>query len=251
MKNNLQTSVIDKDRLANGEAVFHVHQVSKVYQMGDVQVHALRSVDLDLYEGELVVLLGASGSGKSTLLNIIGGLDIPTTGEVTYRDHILTGADDSELTRFRREHVGFVFQFYNLIPSLTALENVELITEIAENPISAVEALKMVGLEERMHHFPSQLSGGEQQRVAIARAVAKRPEVLLCDEPTGALDYKTGKIVLEVLENVNRNLGTTVAVITHNASIAAMADRVIHITGGQITSIDVNKVKASPADLVW
>jgi putative ABC transport system ATP-binding protein len=219
--------------------------------MGDIEVHALRSVDLDLYKGELVVLLGASGSGKSTLLNIIGGLDVPTEGTVVYRNHVLTSADDAELTRFRREHVGFVFQFYNLIPSLTALENVELITEIAEDPLPARKALEMVGLVERLEHFPAQLSGGEQQRVAIARAIAKQPDVLLCDEPTGALDIKTGKIVLEVLERVNRDLGTTTAVITHNAAIAAMADRVIHIGSGRITSIERNEVKARPEDLVW
>ncbi|MGZ8711117.1 MAG: ABC transporter ATP-binding protein, partial [Thermoanaerobaculia bacterium] len=182
--------------------------------MGDVEVHALRGIDLDLFEGELVVLLGPSGSGKSTLLNILGGLDAPTAGNVRFRDHELTGADERELTRFRREHVGFVFQFYNLIPSLTALENVEIVTEIAEKPMHAADALALVGLTERADHFPAQLSGGEQQRVAIARAVAKRPDVLLCDEPTGALDYATGKLVLKVLQEVNRELGTTTAVIT-------------------------------------
>lgn len=233
------------------EAVFRVRNVSKIYQMGEVQVHALRSIDLKLYKGELAVLLGASGSGKSTLLNIIGGLDTPTTGEVIFLDHNLTEADDAGLTEYRRDHVGFIFQFYNLIPSLTALENVELITEIAADPMSAEEALGMVGLKERMNHFPAQLSGGEQQRVAIARAIAKRPEVLLCDEPTGALDFKTGKIVLEVIEHINQKLGTTTAVITHNASIAKMADRVIHIGSGQITSIKENKIKAKPADLIW
>ncbi len=233
------------------EAVFQVRGVSKIYRMGEVEVRALDLVDLDLFKGEFAVLLGASGSGKSTLLNIIGGLDVPTEGTVVYRDHVLTTADDAELTRFRREHVGFVFQFYNLIPSLTALENVQLITEIAENPIPARDALSMVGLEERLDHFPAQLSGGEQQRVAIARAIAKQPDVLLCDEPTGALDYKTGKIVLEVIERVNRDLGTTTAVITHNAAIAAMADRVIHIGSGRITSIERNDVKARPDELVW
>jgi putative ABC transport system ATP-binding protein len=233
------------------QAIFIVRGVSKVYQMGEVEVHALRAVDLDLYEGELAVLLGASGSGKSTLLNIIGGLDLPTAGEVIFRDHNLTKADDAALTEFRRDHVGFVFQFYNLIPSLTALENVQLITEIAAHPMKAEDALAMVGLKERLHHFPAQLSGGEQQRVAIARAVAKQPDVLLCDEPTGALDYKTGKIVLEVIERVNRELGTTTAVITHNAPIARMADRVIHIGSGRIVSIERNEKKASPADLVW
>lgn len=233
------------------EAIFKVRGVSKIYQMGEVEVHALRAVDLDLYEGELTVLLGASGSGKSTLLNIIGGLDVPTSGEVIFRDHNLTKADDAALTEYRRDHVGFVFQFYNLIPSLTALENVQLITEIAAHPMRAEDALEMVGLKERLNHFPAQLSGGEQQRVAIARAVAKQPDVLLCDEPTGALDYKTGKIVLEVIEKVNRELGTTTAVITHNAPIARMADRVIHIGSGQIVSIELNQKKARPSDLVW
>jgi putative ABC transport system ATP-binding protein len=233
------------------DAVFKVHHVSKIYRMGEVEVHALKNVDLELFRGELAVLLGASGSGKSTLLNIIGGLDVPTSGEVIFCDHNLTEADDAGLTEYRRDHVGFVFQFYNLIPSLTALENVELITEIAADPMNAVEALALVGLRERLNHFPAQLSGGEQQRVAIARAIAKRPEVLLCDEPTGALDYKTGKIVLEVIQRVNRELGTTTAVITHNAAIARMADRVIHIGSGQITLVERNKLKADPADLEW
>ena len=231
--------------------VFRIRGVSKVYQMGDVEVHALRAVDLDLYSGELAVLLGPSGSGKSTLLNIIGGLDTPTAGEVIYADHDLTRATDRQLTEYRRDHVGFVFQFYNLIPSLTALENVQLITEIASNPMKAEDALEIVGLEDRNNHFPAQLSGGEQQRVAIARAIAKQPDVLLCDEPTGALDFQTGKIVLEALELVNRRLGTTTAVITHNVSIGRMADRVIHIGSGQILTIDRNAVKARPADLLW
>jgi putative ABC transport system ATP-binding protein len=233
------------------EAVFHVHKVSKIYHMGEVEVHALRCVDLDLYAGEFVVLLGASGSGKSTLLNILGGLDLPTSGEVYYLDHNLTAASAEELTRFRREHVGFVFQFYNLIPSLTALENVALVTEIAEHPLDPVEALQLVDLGNRLHHFPSQLSGGEQQRVAIARAVAKRPDVLLCDEPTGALDFATGERVLEVLERVNRELGTITVIITHNAAIAAMADRVIRISSGEIIEIRRNQTKARPADLAW
>ena len=207
--------------------VFRARGITKIYQMGEVQVRALHSVDLDLFEGELAVILGASGSGKSTLLNILGGLDVPTAGEVVYRNHDLTVDDDAALTSYRREHVGFVFQFYNLIPSLTALENVSLV------------------------HFPARLSGGEQQRVAIARAIAKRPEVLLCDEPTGALDYSTGKIVLEVIERVNKELGTTTAVITHNAAIAAMADRVIHMRSGEISEIDVNETKVSPAELTW
>lgn len=232
-------------------AVFQAVGLSKVYHMGEVEVHALRSVDLELYEGEFVVLLGPSGSGKSTILNILGGLDTPSSGRVIFRDHDLVAADERELTRFRREHVGFVFQFYNLIPSLTALENVELITEISDNPMPAEEALKLVGLGERLHHFPAQLSGGEQQRVAIARAIAKRPDVLLCDEPTGALDFNTGKLVLEVLEHVNQNLGTTTAVITHNAAIAAMADRVIRLGSGQIVEIHRNATKARPGDLQW
>jgi putative ABC transport system ATP-binding protein len=233
------------------EAVFQVHSVSKLYRMGEVEVHALRSVDLDLYSGEFVVLLGPSGSGKSTLLNILGGLDTPTSGEVRYLDHNLTAAGDKALTRFRREHVGFVFQFYNLIPSLTALENVALVTDIAEHPLDPAEALKLVSLGDRMNHFPSQLSGGEQQRVAIARAIAKRPDVLLCDEPTGALDFATGKIVLEVLERVNRELGTTTAVITHNAAIAGMADRVIRISSGRIIEERTNERKQSPDELSW
>ena len=230
---------------------FVARGISKVYQMGEVQVHALRSVDLELYDGELVVILGASGSGKSTLLNILGGLDVPTSGEVFYRNHNLTIQDDTELTRYRREHVGFVFQFYNLIPNLTALENVELVTDIADNPMRAEEALKLVGLSDRMNHFPAQLSGGEQQRVAIARAVAKRPDVLLCDEPTGALDYTTGKLVLEAIERVNRELGTTTAIITHNAAIADMADRVLHMRSGAIAMQRRNEKRAAPSELMW
>jgi putative ABC transport system ATP-binding protein len=241
----------DSAQPANGKAVFHMHGVTKLYHVGEVDIHALRGIELDLYRGEFVVLLGPSGSGKSTLLNILGGLDVPTGGEVYYLDHVLTSASDTELTRFRREHVGFVFQFYNLIPSLTALENVALVTEIAERPMSPKEALELVGLGDRLNHFPAQLSGGEQQRVAIARAVAKRPDVLLCDEPTGALDYATGKIVLEVLERVNRELGTTTAVITHNAAIAAMADRVIRIGSGQILEVRRNETKARPVELSW
>jgi putative ABC transport system ATP-binding protein len=232
-------------------AVFHIHHVSKIYSMGEVEVRALKDVSLDLYAGEFVVLLGASGSGKSTLLNILGGLDVPTSGDVYYLDHNLTVATEEELTRFRREHVGFVFQFYNLIPSLTAVENVALVTEIAARPLSPTEALTLVDLGDRLHHFPAQLSGGEQQRVAIARAIAKRPDVLLCDEPTGALDYPTGKVVLEVLERVNRELGTIVAVITHNSAIAAMADRVIRIKSGVIVEETRNSTKMKPADLSW
>jgi putative ABC transport system ATP-binding protein len=244
-------AVAPRSTRAKGEAEFHMHSVSKIYQMGEVQVHALRSVELDLYAGEFVVFLGPSGSGKSTLLNIMGALDTPTSGEVFFRDHNLTVGDDKELTRFRREHVGFVFQFYNLIPSLTALENVVLVTEIAERHMPAKEALDRVGLGDRMHHFPAQLSGGEQQRVAIARAIAKSPDVLLCDEPTGALDFSTGKLVLEVLEHVNQELGTTVAVITHNASIAGMADRVVRMRSGEIVEIQHNAKKIKPSQLEW
>jgi putative ABC transport system ATP-binding protein len=231
--------------------VFRIQGVTKTYTMGEVEVHALRGVDLDLYAGEFIVVLGPSGSGKSTLLNILGGLDVPTSGEVHYLDHNLTAADDSALTRFRREHVGFVFQFYNLIPSLTAIENVALVTEIATNPLDPAEALQMVGLGDRLHHFPAQLSGGEQQRVAIARAVAKRPDVLLCDEPTGALDYPTGKLVLDVLERINRDLGTITVVITHNSSIAGMADRVVRVGSGQIVEIARNANRLSPSELSW
>jgi putative ABC transport system ATP-binding protein len=232
-------------------AVFHVHEVSKIYHMGEVEIPALRSVSLDLYAKEFVVLLGASGSGKSTLLNILGGLDRPTSGQVFYCDHDLTSASAAALTQFRREHVGFVFQFYNLIPSLTALENVALVTEIAARPLDPLEALTRVGLADRCDHFPSQMSGGEQQRVAIARAIAKRPDVLLCDEPTGALDYATGRLVLEALERANRELGTITVVITHNAAIAAMADRVIRIGSGQIIEVTANARRASPGELSW
>ena len=231
--------------------VFQATGLSKRYRMGEIDVWALRGVNLELQGGEFVVLLGPSGSGKSTLLNILGGLDVPTSGTVRFLDHDLTVDDDAELTRFRREHVGFVFQFYNLIPSLTALENVALVTEIAERPLDPVEALRLVGLEARLHHFPAQLSGGEQQRVAIARAVAKRPDVLLCDEPTGALDYETGLMVLQVLEKVNRELGTTVAVITHNAAIAGMADRVIRLRSGQVVDVTRNARRLAPTELSW
>ena len=225
--------------------------LTKIYRSGEVEVHALRGANLDLYEGELVVILGPSGSGKSTLLNIIGGLDTATSGMVRFRDHQLTGADESELTRFRRDHVGFVFQFYNLIPSLTAEENVALVTEIAKRPLEPAEALGIVGLGERRHHFPAQLSGGEQQRVAIARAIAKQPELLLCDEPTGALDSKTGILVLQAIDQVNRELGTTTAVITHNTVIGSMADRVLHIADGKVARIDENTERRSAAELAW
>jgi putative ABC transport system ATP-binding protein len=233
------------------EAVFRASRVSKTYQVGEILVHALRDVDVELYRGELVVLLGPSGSGKSTLLNILGGLDVPTHGSVAFLDHDLSGGDERALTAFRREHVGFVFQFYNLIPSLTALENVALVTEVAAEPMAPAEALERVGLGDRLQHFPAQLSGGEQQRVAIARAIAKRPDVLLCDEPTGALDFETGVRVLEVLEAVNRELGTTTAVITHNAAIAGMADRVIRMRSGRIVETRRNERRAAPAELAW
>ena len=219
--------------------------------MGEVLVHALRGIDLDLYQSEFVVLLGPSGSGKSTLLNILGGLDIPSSGTVCYKDQDLTTYKDSVLTRYRRENVGFVFQFYNLIPSLTARENVALVTEITTNPLTPEEALRLVGLGERLDHFPAQMSGGEQQRVAIARAIAKRPDVLLCDEPTGALDLKTGIVVLEAIERVNRDLGTTTIVITHNVDIAQMADRVIRLSDGRIISDEANPDKKEPAELAW
>ena len=231
--------------------LFTARGLCKTYPMGEVEVKALQDVDLDICRGEFIVLLGPSGSGKSTLLHILGGLDRPSSGSARFADHELNGASDAELTRYRREHVGFVFQFYNLIPSLTCRENVELVTDIAHNPMPAAEALRMVGLKDRMDHFPSQLSGGEQQRVAIARAIVKRPEVLLCDEPTGALDYTTGKLVLEVIERINRELGTTAVVITHNAAIAGMADRVLHLGGGRIQRVDSNAHKLSPADLSW
>jgi putative ABC transport system ATP-binding protein len=234
-----------------GEAVFRAEGLSKVYRLGEVEVAALRGVDLELYRGEFAVLLGPSGSGKSTLLNILGGLDVPTSGRVHFLDHDLSVDDDRELTRFRRDHVGFVFQFYNLIPSLTARENVALVTEIAANPLTPEEALGLVGLTERLNHFPAQLSGGEQQRVAIARAIAKRPDVLLCDEPTGALDYETGVLVLDALQQANRDLGTTTAVITHNAAIAGMADRVIRLRSGGIVRIERNDVRRSPRELSW
>ena len=225
--------------------------LTKVYRTGEVEVHALRGVDLDLYERELIVLLGPSGSGKSTLLNILGGLDTPTAGAVHFRDHDLTAIEESALTRYRREHVGFVFQFYNLIPSLTARENVALVTEIANSPMQPAEALELVGLGERVDHFPAQLSGGEQQRVAIARAIAKQPDILLCDEPTGALDSETGILVLEAIEQVNRELGTTTAVITHNTVIGSMADRVLHIADGLIARIERNDTRRAPAELAW
>ena len=232
--------------------VFDVQHVTKTYHMGEVDVHALRDVTLQIPEREFVVLLGPSGSGKSTLLNIIGGLDVPTSGHVLYRGEDLTRADEAELTAYRRQHVGFVFQFYNLIPSLTASENVALVTEIASSPMTPAEALRLVDLDMRRNHFPAQLSGGEQQRVAIARAIAKRPAVLLCDEPTGALDIATGVVVLEALERVNAELGTTTIVITHNAAISAMADRVVRLADGRINAVETRTGrKSSPRELVW
>lgn len=237
--------------MVSKDIVFKVSGLTKVYDMGEVKVHALRGVDLELYEGELIVLLGPSGSGKSTLLNILGGLDTATGGQVTYLGKDLTNATEQELTEYRRFHIGFVFQFYNLIPSLTARENVAVVTEIAKKPMKPEDALAIVGLSERLDHFPAQLSGGEQQRVAIARAISKNPEVLLCDEPTGALDSETGVSVLEALERANRELGTTTAIITHNADISGMADRVIHLSNGHISEIVKNTVKKQPRDLRW
>lgn len=231
--------------------VFRARGVTKIYHMGTVDVHALRGLDIELYEGEFVVLLGPSGSGKSTILNILGGLDVPSAGTIYFHDRELTAFDDRALTLYRRRNVGFVFQFYNLIPSLTARENVALITEIAESPMPPEEALGLVGLSERMDHFPSQLSGGEQQRVAIARAIAKRPGVLLCDEPTGALDGTTGVVVLEAILRANQEMGTTTAVITHNAVIADMADRVIRLSDGRVAETSTNAHRVPPSELHW
>jgi len=231
--------------------LFDIRELSKVYRMGEVEVHALRQVTLTLAEGIFVCLLGPSGSGKSTLLNIVGGLDVPTSGRVLYRETDLTDADEAALTAYRRRHVGFVFQFYNLIPSLTALENVALVTEIVDQPMEPEEALQLVQLQERLHHFPAQLSGGEQQRVAIARAIAKRPSVLLCDEPTGALDISTGIVVLEALARVNAELRTTTVVITHNAAIASMADRVIRLADGRVAAVEDRTEKLAPRELSW
>ena len=231
--------------------VLEVRNLTKVYPMGEVEVHALRGVSLTIAEGEFVVLLGPSGSGKSTLLNILGGLDVPTGGETLYRGENLSAADERELTTYRRHKVGFVFQFYNLIPSLTARENVELATEISEDPLPAADALALVGLAARIDHFPSQLSGGEQQRVAIARAIAKRPDLLLCDEPTGALDLATGVVVLEAIARVNEDLGTSVAVITHNSGIGAIADRVLSMSDGRIVGDVRNEHRVKPSEVHW
>jgi putative ABC transport system ATP-binding protein len=236
---------------APSESIFAARGVTKTYDMGEVQVHALRGVEFDLYAGELIVLLGPSGSGKSTLLNILGGLDRATAGNVSYRGWDITRAGEKELTMYRRKNVGFVFQFYNLIPSLTAKENVAAVTEIAENPMRPEEALELVGLGDRMNHFPAQLSGGQQQRVAIARAIAKRPSVLLCDEPTGALDSETGVVVLDAIDRVNRELGAATALITHNADIRLMANRVIHMANGLVGSVDVVENRLKPNELHW
>lgn len=231
--------------------VFVARNLTKTYRMGEVEVHALRGVDLEIFAGEFVVLLGPSGSGKSTLLNILGGLDTATSGEVWWRDHDLVHANEQELTQYRREHVGFVFQFYNLIPSLTVRENVALVTDLVDQPMLPEEALRLVGLSHRLDHFPSQLSGGEQQRVAIARAIAKRPDELLCDEPTGALDYQTGVVVLEAIARINQELQTTAIVITHNAAIAGMADRVLRLADGLIVEVEKNAQKLTPQELRW
>jgi putative ABC transport system ATP-binding protein len=237
--------------IAEVPPVFEARDITKVYHMGEVDVHALRGVSLELHESEFLVLLGPSGSGKSTLLNILGGLDVPSSGTVSYRGRSLTDADESALTEYRRHHVGFVFQFYNLIPSLTARENVALVTDIVDEPMDPAAALGLVDLDDRLDHFPSQLSGGEQQRVAIARAIAKRPDVLLCDEPTGALDIATGIVVLEAIDRVNRELGTTTAVITHNAAVAGMANRVVSLFDGRIASEKRNERRMAAAELSW
>jgi putative ABC transport system ATP-binding protein len=239
------------DPKAKNDITLRAEGLTKIYQTGEVQVTALDAVDLDLYAGEMVVLLGPSGSGKSTLLNILGGLDAPTSGQVFFRDSDITATDDASLTRYRRDYVGFVFQFYNLISSLTARENVALVTEIANDPLDPLDALQIVGLGERADHFPAQLSGGEQQRVAIARAIAKQPAILLCDEPTGALDSKTGIVVLEAIEKVNRELGTSTAIITHNTVTAGIADRVIYLGDGRITRIEKNETRQLARDLKW
>jgi len=244
----LDPSLLGVDQSATS---FRGKDLRKIYEVGETQVHALRGVDLEISTGETLVLLGPSGSGKSTLLNIVGGLDRPTSGELWYGDTELTALSDRDLTRFRRANVGFIFQFYNLVPSLTAAENVRLVTDISENPLPPEEALEMVGLAERMNHFPAQLSGGEQQRVAVARAIAKRPGVLFCDEPTGALDSATGVRVLETLARANQEFGATLIIITHNAGIAAMADRVLHFLDGRIASIDTNATRLRPSEISW
>jgi putative ABC transport system ATP-binding protein len=232
-------------------SVFRTRDLEKIYGEGEAAVHALRGVNLELPPSEIVVLLGASGSGKSTLLNILGGLDRGSKGEVWFNDQSLSEMDDADLTQYRRDHVGFVFQFYNLMPSLTALENVQLVTEIADHPMDPKQALELVGLDHRQSHFPAQLSGGEQQRVAIARAIAKRPTVLFCDEPTGALDSQTGRSVLGVLKRVNEEIGSTVLMVTHAADTASMAHRIIHFSDGAISKVELNSERANPEDIVW
>ncbi len=246
MQVNAENSTMQRERSA-----FSGRELRKIYVTGETEVHALRGVDFDIRRGEILVLLGPSGSGKSTLLNIVGGLDRPTSGTLHYDDTELTALDDRDLTKFRRSHIGFIFQFYNLIPSLTAEENVRLVTDIATDPMDPAEALALVGLADRSHHYPAQLSGGEQQRVAVARAIAKQPGVLLCDEPTGALDSQTGVRVLETLEAANRELNTTLLIITHNAGIAAMADRVFHFLDGKIARIEANSHRISPSEISW
>lgn len=245
------TPVSDRRTAGPANSVLLTRALTKTYGSGETAVQALKDVDLDVRQGEFIVLLGASGSGKSTLLNILGGLDLPSSGEVEFQGEHLSGASDEALTRYRREHVGFVFQFYNLIPSLTVAENVALVTDISRDPMPVDEALALVALMPRRNHFPSQLSGGEQQRVAIARAIAKRPQLLLCDEPTGALDYATGKLVLEVIARINSELGTTAIVITHNAAISGMADRVVRLADGRVASIEVPQRRLTPAELSW
>ncbi len=251
MNRFLQQNVLPASIGSAATPVFSVHGLTKIYEMGEVRVEALRGVDFELRHAELIVLLGPSGSGKSTLLNILGGLDTATEGTVTYSGMDLTRASEQELTEYRRFHVGFVFQFYNLIPSLTALENVAVVTEIARNPMKPEAALAIVGLAGRLDHFPAQLSGGEQQRIAIARAISKNPAVLLCDEPTGALDSQTGVVVLEALERVNRELGTATVIITHNVDIAAMGDRVVHLSNGLIAEVSRNEKRKPPSELRW
>ncbi|WP_417729407.1 ABC transporter ATP-binding protein [Roseovarius sp.] len=238
-------------RLPQNRAILRTKAVTKIYRSGEVAVHALRGIDFALYPHEVVALLGESGSGKSTLLNILGGLDRPTSGRIFFREREITDLGDDDLTEFRRAHVGFVFQFYNLVPSLTARENVALVTEVADNPMRPEEALDQVGLSARLDHFPSELSGGEQQRVSIARAIAKRPEILLCDEPTGALDSKTGVTVLDALIEVNRNLGTATALITHNVEIRRIADRVVYMADGRITHEEKNETRVAPSEVSW
>lgn len=244
-------TMVSEGRTGFADTVFTARALTKSYGSGDTAVFALRDVDLDIHAGEFVVLLGPSGSGKSTLVNILGGLDAPTSGLARWRDHLLTGASEAELTAYRREHVGFVFQFYNLIPSLTVRENVMLVAEIATNPMTAEEALALVGLSHRMDQYPSQLSGGEQQRVAVARAIVKRPDILLCDEPTGALDFDTGRVVLAAIQAINADLGTTTVVITHNSAISAMADRILRMRDGRIVSEDRNATRMPASQLTW